>query len=186
MKKILLTAMILSIITFGNANENRSNDRDAVLSAIPHDRFAFDDADESLKLDRSFVIEAIKLNGFVLNSLDDKFKKDREIVLIAIKNTNGYAISDADKSLKNDKELLAISQRLKQKHQAAPQSQAAAISFMNDNCNEGEANACYSLAIVYGQGKYVEADLDKAEELLLKACNLKSQEACILYEDVKR
>ena len=75
--------------------------------------------------------------------------------------------------------LYQANKELKDKHYAE------AANKLTQLCNEGLGDACYELSTLYTYGKGVEANEDKVEKLLQKACDLNSSDGCFTYGEMK-
>ncbi|MDD2657288.1 MAG: hypothetical protein PHD04_01325 [Candidatus Pacebacteria bacterium] len=71
--------------------------------------------------------------------------------------------------------LYQANKELKDKHYVE------AANMLTQLCNEGLGDGCYELSTLYVYGKGVEANENKVEELLQKACDLNSSDGCFEY-----
>ncbi len=52
------------------------------------------------------------------------------------------------------------------------------IKALEENCNNGNAESCNSLGVLYAKGEGVKQDYKKSVELFTKACNMNIALAC--------
>lgn len=66
----------------------------------------------------------------------------------------------------------------------------SAFEFFEKSCNEGNAKACFNLAVMYDKGEGVKKSKPKAMQYFQKACDNGEMQVCVLlgviYEDLGR
>ena len=102
-KETILKKISLGEINFEDLESKFRQERDIVIEALKHDRWALLYAADKFKKDKDIVLRTVKNNGLALELADDNLRGDRNIVLHAVKHC-GYALKYASNKLQQDDE----------------------------------------------------------------------------------